>query len=180
MERRSPEETPPRHLVLDVLLVVGTPLLVMALAFLILVGAFRAIGGAIGDAVCSSYNFISNDFCDRWHYEPPPEQAFPLPPGWTILSQHLDCGSGGCPTRVYVLRSPASSKDAVRRFVDEVRRMGWTVTERDGEDHFVGRMGDLEIVIEPTSKRSLTPRSLRDARNVAVSFWDRAELRGDK
>jgi hypothetical protein len=38
----------------------------------------------ISDAICGSYNFISNDFCDEWNYETPPAHALPVPPSWSI------------------------------------------------------------------------------------------------
>ncbi|MDP9067874.1 MAG: hypothetical protein M3N53_05950 [Actinomycetota bacterium] len=82
----------------------------------IILGPFMVIGlllltvfllfAAIGDAVCADYNSFSNDFCDEWHYDTPPEDALPVFPGWEVEWYELSCGSGGCPARMYVLSSP--------------------------------------------------------------------------
>lgn len=86
---------------------------------------------AIGAAICSSYNFISNDFCDRWHYDPPPKDALPLPDGWKVGWMSLDCGSGGCPTRVYIIEPPGAREQGVGRYVEELASRGWVIRECD-------------------------------------------------
>jgi hypothetical protein len=131
----------------------------------------------IGAAICSSYNFISNDLCDRWHFEPPPEDAVPLPRGWMVRGNDLDCGSGGCPTRVYVVEAPGKAKHAVRRYVDELRALGWAISESgmSKTPYFLGRKGNLHISIELARHAFFIPGRFKSPEYVRIglSFVDR-------
>ena len=131
-------------LFLGPLIVIGTLALGLRLAL-----------GAIGDAVCADYNSLSNDFCDRWHFDPPPEESFPKVPGWTIESSQLDCGSGGCPTRTYVLSTELAYGDPAAAWADEIEALGWSVAEGTarGPDYLVARKDDLQMLVKGNGKR---------------------------
>ncbi len=131
-----------------------------------------AIGGwfavrAVSSAVCTSYNSISNDFCDEWRYQSPPEDALPLPSGWRIEWTQLSCGSGGCPTRKYIVR-PELTTESTARYVERIDELGW----RRGEG-FSARRGDLLLRAENPAtgnSRSLIPRRFRSSEFVYVSL----------
>ncbi|MGH2660381.1 MAG: hypothetical protein ACRDHS_12160 [Actinomycetota bacterium] len=123
---------------------------------------------AVSSAICGSYNFISNDFCDEWHYDTPPARALPLPPGWVIRWQELDCGSGGCGSRLYVLSANSSSEGSVAAYLQEIQALGWRV-----DAHAEARQGDLSLDVEPASRRAvarLIPKRLAREEFVLVAL----------
>jgi hypothetical protein len=131
------------------------------------VGA-RVAGGAISDAICGSYNFISNDFCDEWNYETPPADALPVPPSWEIEWRMLDCGSGGCGSRLYVLSPGARTGGGVATYLREIRSLGWRVGSKAE-----ARRDDLLLDVEPATDRILArliPRRLQRPEYVFVSL----------
>ncbi len=113
---------------LGVGLTVSAALLVTLLVAIGLGG--RLAARTISDAICGSYNFISNDFCDEWNYETPPADALPVPPSWEIEWRMLDCGSGGCGSRLYVLSPSAGTTGGVAAYLREIQALGWQVGAR--------------------------------------------------
>lgn len=79
---------------------------------------------------CGSYNFISNDFCDEWTYETPPADALPVPPSWNIEWRMLDCGSGGCGSRLYVLSPSAGTGGGVGAYLRNIQSLGWRASTK--------------------------------------------------
>jgi hypothetical protein len=139
----------------------------VGLLFAIGVGA-RVAGSAISDAICGSYNFISNDFCDEWNYETPPADALPVPPSWEIEWRMLDCGSGGCGSRLYVLTPGARTGGGVATYLREIRSLGWRVGSKAE-----ARRDDLLLDVEPATDRILArliPRRLQRSEYVFVSL----------
>jgi hypothetical protein len=129
----------------------------------------RLAFGAIGDAVCADYNSFSNDFCDEWHYDSPPDDALPVPDQWGIRWQKLDCGSGGCGNRLYVLEPLTVTDDAVTLYLDEIRSLGW----RSGAGSTDARKDDLAINVERASDRVgvlLVPKRLGRPEYVYVAL----------
>lgn len=86
---------------------------------------------AVSAGVCANYNSFSNDFCDKWHYDTPPENAIPLPEGSKIVWQELSCGSGGCHHRMYVLVPPTKTDDSIARYATKAQDSGWRETDSD-------------------------------------------------
>jgi hypothetical protein len=129
---------------------------------------FRFAFGAIADAVCADYNSFTNDFCDEWQYDTPPDDALPVPDQWEIRWQKLDCGSGGCGNRLYVLEPPTVTDDAVTLYLDEIRILGW----RSGAGSTDARMDDLAINVERASDRVgvLVPKRLGRPEYVYVAL----------
>jgi len=120
------------------------------------------------NAICGSYNFISNDFCDEWHSDTPPAGALPVPPGWEIRWGTLDCGSGGCGTRLYVLSPNPSSDGGVATYLRDIQALGWRI-----EAYAEARQGDLHLDVEPASDRlvaRLIPRGLAREESVFVAL----------
>jgi hypothetical protein len=148
----------------------GVFVVAIAMAVLLIGGWLLARG--VGDAVCSSYNPLSNDFCDEWHYDPPPAERFPLPAGWSVAWQELSCGSGGCPTRVFVLTAGEDIAEPVSAYAAGLRGMGWEVQRRSDPDlYFVGRSGELVVSIEPADTELTTaPARFRSKGHVKVAF----------
>jgi hypothetical protein len=139
----------------------------VGLLFAIGVGA-RVAGSAISDAICGSYNFISNDFCDEWNYETPPADALPVPPSWEIEWRMLDCGSGGCGSRLYVLSPGAGRGGGVATYLREIRSLGWRLGSKAE-----ARRDDLLLDVEPATDRILArviPRRLQRPEYVFVSL----------
>jgi hypothetical protein len=109
----------------------------------------HGLRGRLGRAViCGSYNFISNDSCDDWNYETPPADALPVPTSWEIEWRMLDCGSGGCGSRLYVFSPGARTGGGVAAYLREIQSLGWRVgTKADA------RQGDLLLEVEPATDR---------------------------
>jgi hypothetical protein len=151
-------------------LVVGlTASIAVLVGLLIAIGlGARVTGRAISDAICGSYNFISNDFCDDWNYETPPADALPVPPSWEIEWRMLDCGSGGCGSRLYVLSPGARTGGGVAAYLREIQSLGWRVgTKADA------RQGDLLLEVEPATDRfyaRLIPRRAERPEYVFISL----------
>jgi hypothetical protein len=147
---------------------VGVGLIIIAI---VLGAAF--VGGrlavhSISDAICGSYNFISNDVCDRWNYETPPSGALPIPPSWAIKWEDLDCGSGGCGSRLYVLAPTAPARNGVPAYLEQIEQLGWSIDGR-GE----ARRGELHLDVEPATDRfvaRIVPRRLVREENLFVSL----------
>ncbi len=116
-----------------------TTTLLVGLFVVVGVGGWLAVR-AISGAICGSYNDISNDFCDEWHYDTPPSGALPVPPRWETRWEKLDCGSGGCGNRLYVLSPPTSAEGGVAGYLSEIQALGWR-TDASGE----ARLGDLHL-----------------------------------
>ena len=132
-------------------LLVSVVLLVLSVpTFLFFVG--WGIAHGIGAVVCSGYNFLSNDLCERWRFDPPPKGAVPLPAGWQVRSSDLSCGSGGCPTRVYVLEPPGESANPVRAYAGRLRQRDWIITRIDDGRSLYGRRGNLEMSVEQSER----------------------------
>jgi hypothetical protein len=128
----------------------------------------RVAGQTISDAICGSYNFISNDFCDQWNYETPPADALPVPPSWEIEWRMLDCGSGGCGSRFYVLSPGARTGGGVAAYLNDIRPLGWRVGIKAE-----ARQDDLLLDVEPVTDRILArliPRRLQRPGYVFVSL----------
>jgi hypothetical protein len=128
---------------------------------------------AAHDGICASYNSISNDFCDEWNYERPPADRFPVPAGWSVVWHHLSCGSGGCATHVFILRSTKDADDPVREYADRLRDVGWQIRRGKSRDYdyFIGRRADLVLSIESAATGfTLAPRRFRDGRHIDVGF----------
>lgn len=124
---------------------------------------------AVSAAICADYNSISNDFCDKWHYDSPPENAVPAPAGWEIAWHDLSCGSGGCPSRMYVLVPPADTKDATIDYIAAVQELGWRKSEEAGDL----RKDELFARVEPASENVgvlMVPRKLGKPGYVFVSI----------
>ncbi len=122
----------------------------------------------ISDAICGSYNFISNDFCDEWNYETPPADALPVPPSWEIEWRMLDCGSGGCGSRLYVVMPSAGARGGVAAYLREIGALGWQVGAKAE-----ARQGDLLLDVEPATDRffaRLIPRRLVRPEYVFVAL----------
>ena len=154
------------------------PLLVIgALAF-----GVRIAFGAIGDAVCADYNSLSNDFCDEWHLDPPPEESFPSVPGWGIERSSLSCGSAGCATRTYILVASVERQDPVAAFAQALERDGWLVQQRSyrGEPSWDATLGDLDMWIQPARAQPdvLVPEQLQTRKHIYVRFSLRSETGG--
>ena len=133
----------------------------------LVVGGWLAVR-AVSAAVCADYNSISNDFCDKWHYDTPPEDAIPVPPGWSIAWQDLSCGSGGCPSRMYVLVPPSETADSIHRYIDGIRGQGWR--ESETADF---RKGELFIQVDRASENAgtlMVPKRLGKPGYVFVSL----------
>lgn len=113
----------------------------------LVVGGWLAIR-TISAVVCADYNSISNDFCDEWHYDTPPDDAIPVPQGWRIAWEDLDCGSGGCPYRRYVLVPPERAPAPIDLYVEEIGDLGWRPTGNGNEV----RKDDLTMVVELASE----------------------------
>jgi hypothetical protein len=140
------------------------------------VAALWGLVAGISWAVCSDYNFLSNDFCDRWHYDPPPESALPVPPGWDVRWTRLDCGSGGCPTRLYVLVPPQPQASPASLYLDAIRRSGWQV-----DAHGLSRKGSYRLRAAAADDRvwsSLVPPGLRRHSLVYVDVMTCGEAIG--
>jgi hypothetical protein len=151
---------------LGVGLTVSAALLVTLLVAIGLGG--RLAARTISDAICGSYNFISNDFCDEWNYEMPPADALPVPPSWKIEWRMLDCGSGGCGSRLYVLSPSAGTRGGVAAHLREIQAPGWQVGAKAE-----ARQGDLFLDVEPATDRSfarLIPRRLVRPEYVFVAL----------
>jgi hypothetical protein len=130
------------------------------------VGA-RVAGSAISDATCGSYNFISNDFCDEWNYKTPPVDV-PVPPSWEIEWWKLDCGSGGCGSRLYVLSPGAGTNGGVAAYLRDIQALGWRVGTKAE-----ARQGDLLLGVRPATDRILArliPRRLQRP-STSSSLW---------
>jgi hypothetical protein len=127
----------------------------------------RVAGRAIShDAICGSYNFISNDFCDEWNHESPPGDALPVPPSWEIEWRMLDCGSGGCGSRLYVLSPGARTGGGVAAYLREIQSLGWRVGTKAE-----ARQGDLLLEVEPATDRFYArPRRAERPEYVFVSL----------
>lgn len=142
----------------------------------VLVVAGVVLGGwlvvrAVSAAVCADYNSFSNDFCDKWHYDTPPEDALPRLAGWDIEWQELSCGSGGCPDRMYVL---SRSKDAggVDNYLEQLRGVGWEVYNDSHSEVLTYRKGNVELGISDARTsylKRLYPNRLRQNGFVVVS-----------
>lgn len=145
---------------------------------MLLVAAIVILAGwgtlhAIGAVVCSSYNFISNDLCDRWRFDPPAEEALPLPEGWRVVWTRLDCGSGGCPTRVTILEPPGDLRDdPVLRYVTELRSQGWPLRQSDSTtpSTFRASRGKLSIAIQSAVAEDLAPDRVATNEHVRVAL----------
>lgn len=137
-------------------------------ALLVAIHEARVAGRTISDEICGSYNFISNDLCDEWNYETPPADALPVPPSWEIEWRMLDCGSGGCGSRLYVLSSGARTGGGVAAYLREIRSLGWRLgTSAEA------RQGNLLLDVEPATDRILArliPRRLQRPEYVFVSL----------
>ena len=122
---------------------------------------------ATSNAICGSYNFISNDFCDEWNIATPAAHAVPVPASWSIKWQTLDCGSGGCGSRLYVL-SHTGSAGGVSAYMRDIQELGWrTVATGDA------RRGDLDLRVDRADAAidaTLLPRSLARSDYVFVSL----------
>ncbi|MDP9067934.1 MAG: hypothetical protein M3N53_06275 [Actinomycetota bacterium] len=137
---------------------------------LLLFGA-RLIFGAIGDAVCADYNSFSNDFCDAWHYDTPPEDALPASTRWEIEWHELSCGSAGCPDRMYVL-SGSEEPTGVQRYVEHLRREGWELYDHPQSNLLTYRKGNVQLDISDSRTsylRTVYPKDLRSDAHVVVS-----------
>jgi hypothetical protein len=138
-------------------------------ALFVAIGAgARVAGRTISDAICGSYNFISNDFCDEWNYETPPADALPVPPSWSIEWRMLDCGSRGCGARLYVLTPDVGARGGVAMYLHDIQSLGWQV----GAKREV-RQGDLRLDVEPATGRvwaRLIPKRLERPEYVFVSL----------
>jgi hypothetical protein len=149
---------------------IGVPLIAASLVACVVV---LGVGGwlaarAASNAICGSYNFISNDFCDEWHYDTPPAGAVPVPPDWEIRWGMLDCGSGGCGSRLYVLSPNASSDGGVATYLRDIQALGWRI-----DAYAEARQGDLHLDVEPTSDRLVVrviPRRLARDGSVFVAL----------
>jgi hypothetical protein len=160
-DRRSPKRG---SLIRPILLVLG--ILALPLAPVLVVRAATA-------GICDSYNFISNDFCDEWNYEPPPAEALPVLAGWVVVWHDLSCGSGGCPDRVFVLTSAQEFENPAARYAARLRAMGWDVERGSNSQHyyFIGRKGNLVLSVAPAaSESSIVPSRLREESHIEVSF----------
>jgi len=158
-------ESPGERRRLGVGLTVSAAVLV-ALLVAIGLGA-RVAGRTISDAICGSYNFISNDFCDEWNYETPPADALPQPPSWSVEWRMLDCGSGGCGARLYVLAPDAGARGGVATYLREIQPLGWQVAAKRE-----ARQGELRLDAEPATDRfwaRLIPKRLVRPEYVFVS-----------
>jgi hypothetical protein len=127
----------------------------------------RVAGRTISEGVCGSYNFVSNDFCDKWNYETPPADALPVPPTWEIEWRMLDCGSGGCGSRLYVLSPSTGTGGGVAAYLREIQSFGWRIgTKKEA------RQSDLLLDVEPADHvyARLIPRRLQRPEYVFVSL----------
>jgi hypothetical protein len=118
----------------------------MLVLLAVIVGGWLTIR-AVSAAICADYNSFSNEFCDKWHYDTPPEGAIPVPSGWKVVWQDLSCGSGGCPDRMYVLAPPSENDEAIDLYVTAAQESGW----RSSEEPEGLRKGQLFINIERAS-----------------------------
>ena len=116
--------------------------IVMLVLLCLVVGGWLAVR-AVSAAICADYNSISNDICDRWHYDTPTEDAIPVPSGWRIAGQDLSCGSAGCSHRLYVLVPPVEAEEPLDFYIKGIQRLGWQPSGR-GRDV---RKGDLMMHI---------------------------------
>jgi hypothetical protein len=68
-----------------------------------------------------------------------------FPPSWKIEWRMLDCGSGGCGSRLYILfpRVPRTG-GGVATYLREIRSLGWRVGSRAE-----ARRDDLLLDVEP-------------------------------
>lgn len=114
----------------------------------------------------------------RDEFYPAPEDEFPLPTGWRIRFDDLDCGSGGCSTRYYVVSTPQPLGEPVRAYAAAIRRLGWDVSQREARSstkYFVGRNGALIVKFEPASSdfaKGIVPSSVREPASVLVLYWE--------
>jgi hypothetical protein len=127
----------------------GSPVTITLLVALVVVVV--GVGGwlaarAVSGVICGSYNSISNDSCDQWHHDTPPAGALPVPPSWEIRWETLDCGSGGCGTRLYVLSPGPRSEGGVAAYLREIQALGWRI-----DANAAARRGDLHLDLEPAS-----------------------------
>jgi len=143
-----------------------TTILLVALVVVLGVGGWLA-ARAISGAVCGSYNSISNDFCDQWHYDTPPAGALPVPPAWQIRWEILDCGSGGCGTRLYVLSPGPGSEGGLAAYLREIQALGWRV-----DANAEARKGNLHLDLEPAAsdRAVLVPKQLAREEFVFVAL----------
>ena len=148
---------------------IGVPLSAALLVACVVLGVGAWLAArAVSNAICGSYNFISNDFCDEWHSDTPPVGAVPVPPDWRIRWETLDCGSGGCGSRLYVLSPKPSSDGSVATYLRNIQALGWRI-----DAHAEARRGDLHLDVEPASERvvaRLTPRRLAVEEFVFVAL----------
>lgn len=127
---------------------------------------------SISAAICADYNSISNDFCDEWHYDTPPEDALPQVRGWTEEWSYLSCGSGGCPDRIYVVSSD-TNHSGVGPYLKALSKDGWEL--RSGESQTGSstlRRGNVELGVsdaETTYLKTLIPERLRRSGFVVVA-----------
>jgi hypothetical protein len=119
--------------------------------------------------ICGSSNFISNDVCDEWNIAPPPEDALPVPDGWEVRWERLDCGSAGCGSRMYVLTPVTATEGGVDRYLDALRTLGWSVDGEDGAQRDDLSVWALPVTDRPFPRR-LIPSSLVTEGNVFVSL----------
>jgi hypothetical protein len=168
MRRRNPARQEPRDSNLFL-----PKVLFLFLALLLLPVTPALLLRAAADAVCGSYNFISNDFCGEWRFVPPPADEFPVPEGWAVAWEYLSCGSGGCPDRVFVLRPTDDLVDPVAGYAARLRGLGWDVRRGESQEHryFIGRLEDFILRIEPAaSEFAVAPDRFQDGDHVEIAF----------
>jgi hypothetical protein len=120
----------------------------------------------ISGGLCGSYNFISNDICDEWNVAPPPGDVVPVPSGWAISWQGLDCGSGGCGWRTYVLSPDGGRSASASDYLGKIEELGWSVSEGGA------RYDDLVLTVDAATDRSVMrriPPWAVDDRNIFVA-----------
>jgi hypothetical protein len=102
-----------------------------------------------------------------------------LPSGWRIVWTELDCGSGGCPSRLHVIEPPDSSNDALIRYIDELEGRGWMISESDVSEtpYFFGERGNLSLSIQSARHEFLLPARFktRGCVHVGLSFANLAD-----
>ena len=152
-------------------------ILSVAVPAAVLVGGWIAIR-AMSNTVCSSYNDISNDFCDEWNFESPPRQQFPLPHDWAVVWDQRGCGSAGCLAHAFIVRPPPyAARDPVGSYIDRIRRMGWQSWGHDRQHQsFVAAKGRLLVALQSaTESFSYAPKRFERKPFVFVAFMFRDE-----